>query len=155
MEGIFPDINIETKRNCLTLSKVSMWWRERGWRGKATTTNKKRLSWHTDWNFQVGIHHGSPRGTKGWEVEEGKGQREETKSVESCWRVTCKFKQSQILASYWASQGGEGKLVFLAVVYWKIWWYPQDLDFTLKYHPLGGDLSIAESVLDALGVVKW
>lgn len=43
--GSFPDTNIETKMNCLTLSKVSMRWRARGWRGKAinNNNNKKRL----------------------------------------------------------------------------------------------------------------
>lgn len=99
----FPDINIETKTNCLTLSKVSMWWRERGWRGKAINNNKKRLpNIETEisrWKF-VMVFLREPKGERSGEV---KGKREETKSVESCLRVTGKLEQSQILAFYWAS----------------------------------------------------
>lgn len=83
-KGSFPDINIETKMNCLTLSKVSMWWRERGWRGKAINNNKKRLpNIETEisrWKF-VMIFPREPKGERSWEV---KGKREETQSVESC-----------------------------------------------------------------------
>ena len=93
-KGSFPDINIETKMNCLTLSKVSMWWRERGWRGKAINNNKKRLpNIETEisrWKFVMVF----PREPKGERSREGKGKREETKSVESCLRVTCEWEQS-------------------------------------------------------------
>lgn len=153
-KGSFPDINIVKKMNCLTLSKVSMWWRERGWRGKAINNNKKRLpNIETEisrWKFVMAF----PREPKGKRSREVKGKREESKSVESCLRVTCKLEQSQILHLTEQAIGGEGKLVFLVVLYWKMRRHPQDLDFSLKYRSFKGYLSIAASVLDTLGIVK-
>lgn len=62
------------------------------------TTNRRLPNTETEiarWKF-VMVFSREPKGERS---RKGKGKREETKSVESCLRDTCKLEQSQILAS--------------------------------------------------------
>lgn len=69
-----------------------------------------------------------PREPKGDKSREGKGNREETKPVESCLGVTCKLEQSQILVPCRASNGrGKQQLMFGAVLYCSRLQHPWDL----------------------------
>lgn len=131
--GSFPDINIETKMNCLTLSEVSMWWRERGWRGKAINNNKKRLpNTETEistWKF-VTVFPGEPQVGRS---REGRGRRQNQWQV--VWESLVNESSLRSLDLSEQAIGGEGKLGLRVLLYWKIQWHTQDIDFFIKILP--------------------
>lgn len=87
-----------------------MWWRERGWRGKAIHNNKKRLpkteTEISTWKFVMVF----PREPQVERSREGKGRRQNQWQV--VWESLVNESSLRSLALSEGAIGGEGKLGF-------------------------------------------